>query len=89
MRDGKFCAHPLLAWLADGATAVRASLGLGSCAEDVDRLIAALRQLRAQGPAWAYDAEHRPVPDPRPLPSWTVPSLAASSRRDGRSPCAD
>ena len=30
VRDGKFCAHPLLDRLADGAAAVRASLGLGS-----------------------------------------------------------
>jgi selenocysteine lyase/cysteine desulfurase len=88
VRDGKFCAHPLLARLAGGETAVRASLGLGSSREDVDRLISALGQLRAQGPAWTYDAEHHPVPDPRPLPSWTVPSLAGPSALDGRSPCA-
>jgi selenocysteine lyase/cysteine desulfurase len=88
VRDGKFCAHPLLARLAGGQTAVRASLGLGSSDEDVDRLITALGQLRAQGPGWAYDAEHRPAPDPRPLPSWAVPSLDGSSALDGRSRCA-
>jgi selenocysteine lyase/cysteine desulfurase len=78
VRDGRFCAHPLLArFAADGMTAdgagVRASLGLGSRAEDVDRLLAALASLRARGPAWAYAAPEAgfvPVPDPRALPDW-------------------
>jgi selenocysteine lyase/cysteine desulfurase len=58
VRDGRFCAHPLLARLIpasvvpDGA-AVRASLGLGTRAADVDRLVDALRALRAHGPSWA------------------------------------
>jgi selenocysteine lyase/cysteine desulfurase len=80
VRDGKFCAHPLLARLADGQTAVRASLGLGSSRQDVDRLTAALCQLRAEGPTWTYDTEHRPAPDHRPLPSWAAPSLTADGR---------
>jgi selenocysteine lyase/cysteine desulfurase len=78
VRDGRFCAHPLLArFAADGVTAdgagVRASLGLGSRAEDVDRLLAALASLRADGPSWTYagpEAGHVPVPDPRALPDW-------------------
>jgi selenocysteine lyase/cysteine desulfurase len=78
VRDGRFCAHPLLArFTADGVTAdgagVRASLGLGSRAEDVDRLLAALASLRAHGPAWTYaapEAGYVPVPDPRALPDW-------------------
>ncbi|WP_026212475.1 aminotransferase class V-fold PLP-dependent enzyme [Longispora albida] len=53
VRDGLFCAHPLTRRLigeraADCSgpqTAVRASLGLGSTAEHVDRLINALRSL--------------------------------------------
>jgi selenocysteine lyase/cysteine desulfurase len=78
VRDGRFCAHPLLARLApasvapDGA-AVRASLGLGSRAADVDRLVDALRALRAYGPSWAYAGAadgYVPVPDPRVLPGW-------------------
>jgi selenocysteine lyase/cysteine desulfurase len=91
VRDGRFCAHPLLARLSrasavpDGA-AVRASLGLGSRAADVDRLVAALSALRAHGPAWAYAGAadgYAPVPDPRVLPDWLTghPSGAAS-------PCA-
>jgi selenocysteine lyase/cysteine desulfurase len=78
VRDGRFCAHPLLARLAracavpDGE-AVRASLGLGSRAADVDRLVGALGALRAGGPSWAYagaEGGFRPRPDPRVLPDW-------------------
>jgi selenocysteine lyase/cysteine desulfurase len=89
VRDGRFCAHPLLARLApegDG-TAVRASLGLGSRAHDVDRLIGALDLLRRQGTSWTYGPDHRPQPDPRPLPGWAAASMASSGPGDGRSPC--
>ncbi|RZT84959.1 selenocysteine lyase/cysteine desulfurase [Pseudonocardia sediminis] len=74
VRDGRFCAHPLLARLADGGdgagdgNAVRASLGLGSTAEDVDRLLSALTALVAEGPRWDYavvDGRWAPTPDPR------------------------
>ncbi len=54
VRDGRFCAHPLLARLTADGAGVRASLGLGSRAADVDRLVAALAELRAHGPAWSY-----------------------------------
>jgi selenocysteine lyase/cysteine desulfurase len=84
VRDGRFCAHPLLArFAADGVTAdgagVRASLGLGSRAEDVDRLLAALASLRADGPAWTYAAPaagYGPDPDPRALPDWLTSAAA-------------
>jgi selenocysteine lyase/cysteine desulfurase len=84
VRDGRFCAHPLLArFAADGVTVdgagVRASLGLGSRAEDVDRLLAALASLRADGPAWTYaapEAGHVPDPDPRALPDWLASAAA-------------
>ncbi len=84
VRDGRFCAHPLLArFAADGVTAdgagVRASLGLGSRAEDVDRLLAALASLRAHGPAWTYAAQEAgyvPAPDPRALPDWLASAAA-------------
>jgi selenocysteine lyase/cysteine desulfurase len=57
LRDGLFCAHPLTRRLLTEAatragrrdlpaTALRASLGLGSTANDVDRLITALGRLR-------------------------------------------
>jgi selenocysteine lyase/cysteine desulfurase len=54
VRDGKFCAHPFVRHLlgtADGgcedgtASAVRASIGIGTTEEHVDRLVEALREL--------------------------------------------
>ncbi|MFC4603806.1 aminotransferase class V-fold PLP-dependent enzyme [Rhodococcus kronopolitis] len=47
VRDGRFCAHPLLARLGRPEGAVRASLGLGSRASDVDRVVAAVREFVA------------------------------------------
>lgn len=70
VRDGRFCAHPLLARLGASAGAIRVSLGLGSRAADVTRLTAALLRLREHGPGWTYTAEGRPDPDPRPMPRW-------------------
>ena len=56
VRDGKFCAHPFLRHLlgeSDGgcedgtASAVRASIGIGTTDEHIDRLLTALRTLTA------------------------------------------
>ena len=55
VRDGKFCAHPLLARLGLPGGAVRASVGAGSRLDDVDRLVAALRDLLTSGPRWSYE----------------------------------
>ncbi|WP_371782170.1 aminotransferase class V-fold PLP-dependent enzyme [Streptosporangium subroseum] len=58
VRDGKFCAHPFVRHLlgtADGgcddvtASAVRASIGIGTTEEHVDRLITALQDLVSRG----------------------------------------
>jgi selenocysteine lyase/cysteine desulfurase len=76
VRDGAFCAHVATRRLladagADGQRAVRVSLGLGSTAEHVDRLVAGLRALVTHGPAWTYtldDGRWVPENDPRPLP---------------------
>lgn len=68
VRDGKFCAHPLVDRLTGGAPAVRASLGLGATAEHVDRLVDALHELVRTGPGWDYavvDGRWTPTPDPR------------------------
>ncbi|MFM9378757.1 aminotransferase class V-fold PLP-dependent enzyme [Gordonia sp. VNK21] len=45
VRDGKFCAHPLLARLGHPEGAVRVSFGLGTGSGDIDRLISALAEL--------------------------------------------
>ncbi len=77
VRDGKFCAHQLTdALLADDdeGRAVRASLGLGSTLEHVDRLVGAIRRLVNRGTrhtytstedGWAVDGDRRELP-PRP-----------------------
>ncbi|GAA4199744.1 aminotransferase class V-fold PLP-dependent enzyme [Actinocatenispora rupis] len=73
VRDGLFCAHPLTRRLLHDAgtdapaTAVRASIGLGTTEEQVDRLVAAVAELAANGPRWTYERpEGRPVPVPDP-----------------------
>ncbi|MGW5050127.1 aminotransferase class V-fold PLP-dependent enzyme [Actinokineospora sp. NPDC004072] len=75
VRDGAFCAHIAVRRLAGracgGTQAVRASVGLGTAPEHVDRLGRALRLLVARGPRAEYavvDGRWSPVPDPRPLP---------------------
>jgi selenocysteine lyase/cysteine desulfurase len=85
VRDGKFCAHPLLQRLGHAGGAVRASLGLGSSDSDVDRLVGAVERLVASGPSWVYEEDNgwwNPVPDPRPFPA-----IADGSAGVG-SPCA-
>ncbi|AUM16899.1 aminotransferase class V-fold PLP-dependent enzyme [Rhodococcus ruber] len=69
VRDGRFCAHPLLARVGLPGGAVRASLGLGSSSADVDRLLDALRTLVDAGPGWTYaktDGLWGPSPETRP-----------------------
>jgi selenocysteine lyase/cysteine desulfurase len=72
VRDGRFCAHPLLARLGVPGGALRASVGVGSTLADVDRLIAALEQYLTDGPQVAYArvaGRFQPVDDPRPVAS--------------------
>ena len=81
VRDGRFCAHPLLARLGT-ATALRASFGIGSTIGDVDRLLAAIDQLLTIGPQWRYervDGRYVPADDPRPLPDFAGPSTSTAS----------
>ncbi|MEV6215814.1 aminotransferase class V-fold PLP-dependent enzyme [Nocardia sp. NPDC051833] len=78
VRDGRFCAHPLLAALGLDA-ALRASIGLGTTAADVDRLIAAITTLVAAGPTWTYattDGLWNPTPETRPLTPDTLTGAA-------------
>jgi len=81
VRDGRFCAHPLLARLNADSSAVRASIGIGSSSEDVDRLVQAVSDLRRRGPRWTYAAaegDYRPTPDSRELPPWMNADAAGS-----------
>lgn len=77
VRDGAFCAHPLvLALVGEHGGAVRASFGVGSCFEDVDRLLAGVAALLAHGPRlryrqeagrWLVDDDPRSLPALHPL----------------------
>jgi selenocysteine lyase/cysteine desulfurase len=73
VRDGLFCAHPLLRTLLDGAAgtsgtsqecgtpgtagAVRVSFGAGTPEEHVDRFLRATRELLGNGSRWSYRTE--------------------------------
>jgi selenocysteine lyase/cysteine desulfurase len=89
VRSGSFCAHPLLAHQAGGGDwrpgcgrdvpgAIRASLGLGSREEDIERLATALLEITQRGPRWTYrtlaDGSVVPEPDDRRLPSFLSPA---------------
>jgi selenocysteine lyase/cysteine desulfurase len=76
VRDGAFCAHPLMEHFAarDGGLrhAVRASIGVGTGAEDVERLLGAVADIARRGPRWRYVERNGyvlPDPDPRPRPA--------------------
>jgi selenocysteine lyase/cysteine desulfurase len=72
VRDGRFCAHPLLARVGVTGGAIRASVGVGTTADAVDRLVAGLRAYVADGPRARYevvDGCWTVADDPRPRPS--------------------
>lgn len=85
VRDGRFCAHPLLKRLGvDGA--VRASIGLGTGASDVDRLVEAVAALVATGPSWQYskvEGHWNPTPETRSFPD----AFGSATATDGSAPC--
>ncbi|MET3806329.1 selenocysteine lyase/cysteine desulfurase [Nakamurella sp. UYEF19] len=80
VRDGAFCAQPLVRKLLGAAGcnvedgtghAIRASVGLGTTTEHVDRLVGAVESIAAQGPRRRYlSVDGRPTPavDDRRLP---------------------
>jgi selenocysteine lyase/cysteine desulfurase len=71
VRDGRFCAHPLLDRINAGKGALRASFGLGSTLDDVDRLLGALETYLVSGPSRSYqlrDGAFAPDDDRRPVP---------------------
>jgi selenocysteine lyase/cysteine desulfurase len=76
VRDGKFCAHLCVDALLDDpyaaapTTAVRASVGLATTTEHVERLLAAVAELAEHGPRAEYvngPQGWSPVRDPRAL----------------------
>jgi selenocysteine lyase/cysteine desulfurase len=92
VRDGKFCAHPLLARLGHGDGALRASLGVGSRAEDVDRLVGALERILLDGARHDYhqvDGRWVPLHDTRPLPALLTRGVNATTTLGpgGDTPC--
>ncbi|MET9019414.1 aminotransferase class V-fold PLP-dependent enzyme [Actinopolymorpha sp. NPDC004070] len=96
VRDGKFCAHPLLSRLGAPDGTLRASFGVGTTLVDVDRLADAVEGLLVAGPRWEYavvDGRWEPVHDTRPVPEWAgaatvgAPSLGGFAGTGGTSPC--
>ncbi|MGG5171695.1 aminotransferase class V-fold PLP-dependent enzyme [Pseudarthrobacter sp. J1738] len=87
IRDGKFCAHPLLKRLGLPAGSLRASFGVGSRLEDAERLIKAVTELRSSGLGWDYviDAGRWvPANDSRNYPDW-APNTPGTA---GAAPCS-
>lgn len=75
VRAGRFCAHPFFERTATRSNGLRASLGAGSSADDVDRFLDALARLVADGPAYAYDHSPDgwcPRVDDRPRPDFAL-----------------
>jgi selenocysteine lyase/cysteine desulfurase len=92
VRDGRFCAHPLLARFGRPEGALRASFGVGSRAEDADRLVEALRRLLDEGPRHTYcegPSGWVPERDTRDLAAWTGLDLGGATAPVTRSPCGN
>lgn len=86
VRDGKFCAHPVLRRLGLGQGSLRASFGVGSRTEDADRLIAGVASLLSNGLSWDYVVDAGrwvPVNDTREYPDW-APNTPGTA---GAAPC--
>ncbi|MBB3083742.1 aminotransferase class V-fold PLP-dependent enzyme [Geodermatophilus sabuli] len=86
VRDGRFCAHPLLARLGVPEGALRASVGVATTAADVDRLLDGLAAFLAGGPATSYtvrDGRWQPADDPRPPAGLAGADLGAVARGAG------
>jgi selenocysteine lyase/cysteine desulfurase len=89
VRDGRFCAHPLLARLGVPEGALRASVGVGTTASDVDRLLAGVAAYLRSGPSVPYEVVEgrwQPVDDPRPLAGLAGTDLRAVTRGAGCAP---
>ncbi|HEX5922281.1 MAG TPA: aminotransferase class V-fold PLP-dependent enzyme [Baekduia sp.] len=92
VRDGAFCAHPLMEHFAardNGLRhAVRASIGVGTSAHDIDRLLRAVERIARHGPSWSYvDRGGYVLPDPDPRPRPALGGLLSGSLAGGESTC--
>jgi len=94
VRDGAFCAHPLMDHFAardDGPRhAVRASIGVGTAEHDIDRLLGAVERIARDGTNWSYvkrGGSVLPDPDPRPRPS--LGGLLSGPLAGGESACRE
>ncbi|SDH86723.1 Selenocysteine lyase/Cysteine desulfurase [Arthrobacter subterraneus] len=86
LRDGKFCAHPLLKRLGLPSGSLRASLGLGSRQDDVDRLLTGLTSLLRNGLGTDYVVDAGrwvPAVETRSFPEWAPPTPGTA----GAAPC--
>ncbi len=86
VRDGKFCAHPLLNRLGLPSGSLRASFGVGSREEDAQRLLDGVAALLRDGLGWDYVVDTGrwvPVNDDREFPSW-APNIPGTA---GAAPC--
>ncbi|MDJ0313012.1 aminotransferase class V-fold PLP-dependent enzyme [Arthrobacter sp. H35-D1] len=86
VRDGKFCAHPLLNRLGLPSGSLRASFGVGSQLEDAQRLIDGIADLLHEGLTWDYVVDAGrwvPANDNRSYPEW-APNTPGTA---GAAPC--
>ncbi len=86
LRDGRFCAHPLLKRLGLPGGSLRASFGLGSRLEDAQRLLSGIEQLLRTGLGWDYVVDEGrwvPANDTRTYPHW-APNTPGTA---GAAPC--
>ncbi|WP_026530380.1 aminotransferase class V-fold PLP-dependent enzyme [Haematomicrobium sanguinis] len=87
LRDGKFCAHPLLNKLGLPSGALRASFGLGSTSAHVDRLVTGVTALVERGLRFDYVVDEGrwvPAQDTREFPAW-APNRPGTA---GAAPCS-
>lgn len=86
LRDGRFCAHPLLKRLGLPSGSLRASFGVGSRLEDATRLLQGIRELKSTGLGWDYVVDEGrwvPANDHRSYPEW-APNTPGTA---GAAPC--
>ncbi|UVJ38281.1 aminotransferase class V-fold PLP-dependent enzyme [Arthrobacter sp. CJ23] len=86
LRDGRFCAHPLLKRLGLPSGSLRASFGVGSRLEDAVRLLAGIEELKRTGLGWDYVVDAGrwvPANDHRSYPEW-APNTPGTA---GAAPC--